>query len=194
MLDPEQHLALHHQRGGLHRHHADAVRQAREPEPVAADQPGPAVALGEHERPHPVAVLGAPRQHALGLDALDPHPVRAEPHHVADDGVLEFRHHMVGAVHVEPQQVLDPVVGVGAAAGPRAHLRDPRPDRARRRLDRDRAGGDAVGVGQQLVAGQGRGRLLFGGPPGEDLFAQGHAPSLRRVRPRGIRRNPRSGA
>jgi hypothetical protein len=36
------------------------------------------------------------------------------------------------AVHVEPEQVLDPVVGVGAASRRRTHLRNPRHQTARR--------------------------------------------------------------
>ena len=115
-----------------------------------------AVALLEHERPDPVAVLGAPGEHVLGLDALDPHPVGAVADRVADLRVLELGQDAVDAVHVEAEQVLDPVVRVGAAARGRAHLRQPRPDGGGGGVDRDRARRDAVGVLEQLVAGQAR--------------------------------------
>jgi hypothetical protein len=66
--------------------------------------------------------------------------------------MLELRQHMIHAVHAEPEQVLDPVVGVCAAARRRAHLGDPRPDGVPARIDVDRARRDAVGVLEQLVA------------------------------------------
>ena len=113
-----------------------------------------AVALREHERPDPVAILGPPGQHVLGLDPLDPHPVRAVLDRVSDLGMLELRQDAIDAVHVEPKQVLDPVVGVGAAAWGRAHLRKPRPDRGGRRVDSDRASRHSVRFLQQLIAGQ----------------------------------------
>src|SRR5207253_1340322 len=60
--------------------------------------------------------------------------------------VLEFRQDAVDAVHVEAEQVLDPVVGVGAAARRWAHLRKPGPDRRGWRVDCDRASRDSVGL------------------------------------------------
>ncbi len=110
--------------------------------------------LFENERPNPVAVLGAPSKHVLGLDALDPHSVRAKPDRVSDLGLLELRQDAVDAVHVEAEQVLDPVVGVGAAARGRAHLREPGPNGCGRSVNRDRARRDAVGFLQQFVPRQ----------------------------------------
>jgi len=80
----------------------------------------------------------------LGLDPLESHPVRAKAEHVANLWVLKLRQDAVDAVHVEAEQVLNPVVGVGAAARRRAHLRKPRPDRGRWRGDRDRTRRDSV--------------------------------------------------
>src|SRR5262245_47107896 len=71
LLDPEQHLPLHEQRGRLHRDHAEAGGQGREPKAVAADQPRRASPRLEDEGPDPVAVLRAPSKHALRLHALD---------------------------------------------------------------------------------------------------------------------------
>src|SRR5262245_52798569 len=71
LLDPEQHLALHEQRGRLHRNHAEPGAQGRKPKSVAADQPRRASSRLEDERPDPVAVLRAPRKHVLRLHALD---------------------------------------------------------------------------------------------------------------------------
>src|SRR6188508_3673864 len=76
-LDPVQHLALHHERAGLHRDHPDPVAQARQAEAVAADQPRAAVLLVEDEAPHPVAVGGLGGEHALGLDDSVAHLVGA---------------------------------------------------------------------------------------------------------------------
>src|SRR3954451_9856233 len=78
LLDPEQHLAFHHEGSELHRQHPDASDQARKPEPVAADEAGPSVSLLGHERPDPVAVVRAPGEDMLWVDALDAHPVGAQ--------------------------------------------------------------------------------------------------------------------
>ena len=60
----------------------------------------------------------------LRLEQLDAHagalPARALDH-LADLELLELRHDRVGAVHVQPEQVLDPIVGVRARAA-RSHL------------------------------------------------------------------------
>jgi hypothetical protein len=58
----------------------------------------------------------------LVLDSLEPHPVRAVAERFADLGVLELGENAVDAVHVEAEQVVDPVVGVGAAARRGSHL------------------------------------------------------------------------
>ena len=139
LLDPLEHLALHDERAGLHRDHAELVLQRREPEAVAADQPRLPVLFLEDERPGPVAVGGADREHVFGLHDRVAHPVGGEAEAVSDLGALELGHDQVAAVHVQAEQVLDPVVGVGAATRGRAHLRDPRPDGRRGRFDRDRA-------------------------------------------------------
>ena len=79
---------------------------------------------------------------------------------------------MVGAVHVEPEQVLDPVVRVRAAARRRAHLRHPRPHGGGGRNHRDRARRDAVRLLEQLVAGQPGARFRPGASPVEDAAAK----------------------
>jgi glyceraldehyde 3-phosphate dehydrogenase len=61
------------------------------------------------------------------LDPLEPHPVRAEPDRVAHVRMLELGEDAVDAVHAEAEEVLDPVIGLGAAARRRAPLREPRP-------------------------------------------------------------------
>ena len=70
----------------------------------------------------------------------------AKADRVADLRMLELRQDAVDTVHVEAEKVLDPVVGVGAAARRRAHLRKPGPDRRGRRVDRDRTSRDSAGV------------------------------------------------
>jgi hypothetical protein len=45
---------------------------------------------------------------------------------------LKFRQHAIDAVHVQPEQVLDPVVGLGPSARRRAHRSEPRQDIRRR--------------------------------------------------------------
>jgi hypothetical protein len=147
LFDPPQHFPFHEERARLQRQHADARSERREAEAVAADQPRAAVIVFvQHERPDPVAVLGAPGEHVSGLEAFEAHSVRAVPDRFADLGMLVLRQDVVGAVHVEAEQVLDPVVGVGAAARRRTHLREPRPDRYGWRINRDRACGDTICV------------------------------------------------
>jgi hypothetical protein len=70
----------------------------------------------EDERPNPVAVGGLDREYVLRLDDRVAHPVGAKPEAVAKVRVLELGQHGLGAVHVEAEQVLDPVVRVDAAA------------------------------------------------------------------------------
>jgi len=81
-----------------------------------------------------------------GLDPFEAHPIRAKANRVPDLGMLELHQDAVGAVNVEAEQVLDPVVGVRTASRRRTHLRKPRPDSRGRRVDRDCARGDAVCV------------------------------------------------
>ena len=64
----------------------------------------------------------------------------------ADDGVLVLGEYPVDAVHVQAEQVLDPVVGGRAASRGRSHLDEPRVDGLRRRVD---------GAGQRLQEGAG---------------------------------------
>jgi hypothetical protein len=52
----------------------------------------------------------------LGLNPLQAHHIRAEADRVADVRVLKLGEDIVCAVHVQTEQVLDPVVGVSAAA------------------------------------------------------------------------------
>ena len=107
-----------------------------------------------------------------GSTRSTPHPVRPVADRVAEPRVLELGQDPVGAVHVEAEEVLDPVVGVRPAARRRADLGDPWPDRVRRRVDLDRPRRDPVGVFEQLVARQRRGRLCVRRSPGEDRLAQ----------------------
>ena len=74
-------------------------------------------------------------------------------------------------MHVEAEQVLDPVVAVGARAA-RSHLHEPRPDGGGGRVDRDRARRDDVRLLQQLVARQRSRRLVRRRAPGEHRLAQ----------------------
>jgi hypothetical protein len=69
-LDRAQHLRLHHERRGLHEGHAESGDERRQAKAVATDQPRRALARFDDERPDPVAVLGAPREDVLRLDAL----------------------------------------------------------------------------------------------------------------------------
>ena len=110
-----------------------------------ADQPGGAVLLLQHKRPDPVAVLRTPGNHVPWFNTLESHTACAKVKHVANLWVLELWQDAVNAVHVEAEQFLDPVVGVGATARRRAHLRKPWPDRRGWRIDCDRASRDSVG-------------------------------------------------
>ena len=78
---------------------------------------------------------------------------------------------LLGAVHLEAEQVLDPVVRVGAAAA-RPHLDEPGPDRRGRRVHRDRPRRDDVGMLEQLVSGETTRGLLGGRAPVEDGLTQ----------------------
>src|ERR1022692_1336773 len=186
LLDAEQHLALHHQAAGLHHQRAEQPRQPRRAggarrrgragsrgragrdDPVSADQPGYPVLGEEGEDPHPVAVRRSQREHVIPIEYLDPHRGAAgsERELIADRDVLELRQDHIGAVHVQAEQVLDPVIAV--RAGPAAaHLDQPGPDGARRSADRDCPGADEAGVGQQLVPRQLAGDLIGGSAPGQ---------------------------
>ena len=68
--------------------------------------------------------------------------------------VLVLRENPVGAVHVEAEEVLDPVVRVCAAAGRGSHLRDPQPRGHDGSVDRDSSGRDAVCVFKWFVSWQ----------------------------------------
>ena len=92
----------------------------------------------------------------LGLDALEPHPVLAKADRLAGRRVLEVGQYACDAVHVQAEQILDPVIRIRASTRGRTHLRDPRPDRRRGSVDRDRARRDPIGVLEQLVARQAR--------------------------------------
>src|SRR5579871_4405741 len=59
--------------------------------------------------------------------------------------MLELWQDGVRAVHVQAKQVLDPVMGVRTAARRGTYLRDPWPDRRRRRADLDCPGRDTIG-------------------------------------------------
>ena len=114
---------------------------------VSADQPSRAVLGHEVEAPDPVASSNRKTSECSG-SRTSTWSLRAalpEWEGVADLDVLELRQHRAGAVHVEAEEVLDPVVGVGASPAA-AHLHEPGPDRARRRVDRDGAGRDACRV------------------------------------------------
>ena len=154
--DPTQHLSFHHKRARLHRQHPDARRDRRQTKAVAAQQPRLAATLIEDEGPHPVSVLRAPRENMLGLDPLNSHSVRAKADRVAHVGVLELRQHTIDTVHVESEQVLDPVVRVGAAPWGWAHLCQPRPHVSRRRRNLNRARRNAICVLKKLIARQSR--------------------------------------
>ena len=120
----------------------------------------------------------------LRFHALDPHPVGSVAEHITDHRMLERRQHVIDAVHVKTEEVLDPVVRVGAAPGRRTHLSDPGPDRLGRRVDVDSSCGDAVGILEQLVAWQPIVGLLRRCSPRQDAVAQPGA-----VEPAGNHRN-----
>src|SRR5438270_11053765 len=80
-----------------------------------------------------------------GLNPRHAHVVCAQHDLVAYCGMLKLGDDVIDAVHVEPEQILDPVVRVGATTRRRAHLRQPRPDRGSRGVYRYRAGRDTPG-------------------------------------------------
>jgi hypothetical protein len=69
-------------------------------------------------------------------------------------------------VDVAADQVLQGVVAVEPTTA-LPQLREPRPDRLGRGVDRDRPGRGEIGSGDQLVAGKGAGRFLRGRAPAE---------------------------
>ena len=77
---------------------------ARQAEAVAADQARRAVALGEDEGPYPVPVRRAVGEHVLGLDAREPHLVRAVAEAVADLRILELGQHTVALCMSRPSR------------------------------------------------------------------------------------------
>jgi hypothetical protein len=124
-------------------------------DPVATDQAGRAVPGDEGKGPDPVTRLGADREHPFGVEDLHPHPrsVLAAAQDIPDLEVLPLREDPVSAVHLEAEEVLDPVIGVGARTA-RAHLDQPRPDRRRRSVDPDRSRRNDVGGVEQVVPRQ----------------------------------------
>jgi len=111
------------------------------------------VSLGEQaERPDPVAVIGAQDEGLLGLEHGHPQyrTFRTELLRKSDLGVLELRQDLVHAVDSEPEEVLDPVIGVDAAP-PGAHLDQPWPHGAGRGIDPDGSRRLEVGVGKEVV-------------------------------------------
>src|SRR5208283_518480 len=85
---------------------------------------------------------------------------------IPDLQVLKLGQNAIRAVHIEAEQVLEPVVRVGAAP-PAAHLDQPWPDGVRRRIDLDSARGEDVRAVEQLVAGKLRARVLLADAPGQ---------------------------
>ena len=156
----------------LHGEHAESRRERGKPEAVTTDESRRAVTFVQQEGPDPVAVLRAPGEDTLGLDSLEAHSVRSVADRVADLRVLELRKDSVDAVHVEAEQVLDPVIRVRAAARRWAHLRDPGPDGGSGGVDVDRPRRDSVGVFEQLVSSKSRTGLGIGRSPTEDRRAQ----------------------
>ena len=75
-------------------------------------------------------------------------------------------------MHIEAEQVLDPVVGVGPSAWRGTHLRQPGPYVSGRGADLDHAGRNAIGILEQLVPRKTGCGLRFGCAPGEDRLAQ----------------------
>ena len=149
---------------------------------VAAYQSRRAVARLQDECPYPIAILRAPGENTLRLHALDPHSVCPVADRVADLRMLELGQDTVGAVHVQAEEVLDPVVGVRPAARRWAHLRNPWPDRRGRGIDADRPRRDPISCFEQLVAGQRCRSLRFRSSPGEDRLAQKPSVENGRVR------------
>jgi len=88
-------------------------------------------------------------------------PVGAVGDAVAHLHTLELVHDLVGASLPDPErEQVEHVRGVPAATmGRESHLSQPRPDRFRRRVDRDAAGGLPHRVGYELVTGQRCARL-----------------------------------
>jgi hypothetical protein len=67
--------------------------------------------LLEDACPDPSAISRTDCEHALRIDDCVRHAVGTEPESVAELRMLELRPDPFGAVHVETEQVLDPVVG-----------------------------------------------------------------------------------
>ena len=90
--------------------------------------------------------------------------LRVELDLVPDDDGLPFGDDLVGAVDVAADQVLQHVVAVEAAP-PLPELGDPGPDLLGRGANGDGAGGDQVGVGDEVITGEGPVGLLVGRAP-----------------------------
>ena len=108
----------------------------------------------------------------LRFHTLDTHPVRAVANRVAHLGMLELRENAISAVHVEAEQVLDPVVRVRATTRRGPNLGDPGPDARGRCVNVDCPCRDAVRVFQKLIAGEPGGSFLFCCSPGQDRCSE----------------------
>ena len=101
------------------------------------------------------------REHAFAVEDLHAHPgsVLAAAQDVTDLEVLPLRVDPIRAVHVEAEEVLDPVIGVGTRTA-RSDLNQPRLDRRRWSVDPDRSRRHDVGGVEQVVARKGPRSLL----------------------------------
>lgn len=103
--------------------HEVGARQARQEasgqaEAVAAQEPRPLTLGRKHQGPHPASVLGAQDDRPLAVQEVDAHALALRiPPRVPDLQRPPLGHDLVGAVHVQPGGVLDPVVGVDADGG-----------------------------------------------------------------------------
>ena len=133
---------------------------------VAYDQPRSiSIARLEDEGPAPVPVGVQEHDCLPRLERLR-HEERVLPERdaVADVQLLQLGHDPIGAVNVETEDVLQPVVAVQAAA-PLPHLDEPRPDGGWWSLDCDGSRGGERRAGYELVSGQPPARLLLACPP-----------------------------
>ena len=167
-LDAVQHLPLHCESDRLAELQPGTLarRRPHARPAVAYDQPRSiSVARLEDEGPAPVPVGVQEHECLPRLERLRREErVLPERDAVADVQLLELGHDPIGAVNVETEDVLQPVVAVQAAA-PLPHLDEPRPDGGWWSLDCDGSRGGERRAGYELVSGQPPARLLLACPP-----------------------------
>ncbi len=180
--DTAQHALRHHEAHDRDRFGKEPRRARHEAVALAYDEPrATAGGVAQDERPRELVRRrrrarcrrrAADHERVRRFDALDlERELGVQPDDVTDPDVLPFGHDRRRAVDVATGEVLERVIAVEAPAS-LTHLHEPRPHARCRRVDRDRAGCDEVGAGEQLVAREARVDLVRRGAGAQHPAAQ----------------------